>query len=596
MAKKQTIILTHGSTIPSASGITKGEVLVQHAPSKKDSALHTVTDDNELVSFPSQDWVNDKITNLNIDNVNSQISSLQTALNKMDAAYKKADGELASAYQAADAAIVTAYGQADVDLKNELEGKITKVENDYNAADQTITGSVNAAVSRIKALEDNYAVLDSTYVNNDELSEAVTTLEDKITKAKTTLTEATAVTEGVKVVKDTTDPNKYTVTAVGLAKSSELSALNARVQTIEGEGAGSVKKALADAKSYADGIVATEKTARENADAAINDKLGTGVTSTSTATAQFADINGKINAINTNIGKINGDDAGKSMKEVAQREVKVLQDMLYGTGSTAAIDTLKDVIDWIADDKTGAADIVADIEELQKVTSGYTSANTIKTAIDGVQTQINDLGKTYATDAELSSAVTALEGKIAEAKTAATTKVVEGTDANNQLLITSATGDTGNTYTINLTNVAKADDLSALDGRVQTIEGTGEGSVKKALSDAKSYADGIVATEKTARENADTTLSNRLGTGVTTASTATAQFAAINNKLGTGITASNTATAQINGLDNRINTIEGAYVKSATVTNTATNKITASVASNTLTLNFDSMVIDGGTY
>ena len=591
MAKKQTIILTHGSTIPSASGITKGEVLVQHASNKTDSALHTVTDDNELVSFPSKEWVNAEIANLNIGNVNSQISGLQTALNNMDAAYKQADKDLETAYKAADAAIATAFGQADADLKTELEGKITKVENDYKAADQTITGNVNAAVNRIKTLEDNYAALDDTYATNNELAGVKSELEGEIAKAKTTLTEATAVTEGVKVVKDTTDPNKYTVTAVGLAKSSELSALNTRVQTIEGTGEGSVKKALEDAKSYADGIVATEKTARENADTALSNRLGTGVTSASTATAQFAAIDGKINAINTNIGNINGDDAGMSMKAVAQREVKVLQDMLYGSGSTAVIDTLKDVIDWIADDKTGAADMVADIAALQQVTSGYTTANAIKNDIQSVKDSVAGLDNTYATNDELAGVKSELEGEIAKAKTTLT----EAIDVTAGVKVVKDTTDP-NKYTVTAVGLAKSSELSALNTRVQTIEGTGEGSVKKALEDAKSYADGIVATEKTARENADTALSNRLGTGVTSGNTATAQFAAINAKLGTGITSSSTATAQINGLDNRIQTIEGAYIKTVTVTNTATNNITASVASNALTLNFDSMVIDGGTY
>ena len=64
MAKKQTIILTHGNTTPSAELIQLGEVLVQHASTKTETGLHTVTEidgEKTVVTIPSKDWVASEI-------------------------------------------------------------------------------------------------------------------------------------------------------------------------------------------------------------------------------------------------------------------------------------------------------------------------------------------------------------------------------------------------------------------------------------------------------------------------------------------------------------------------------------------------------
>ncbi|MGA0875179.1 MAG: hypothetical protein ACO3Q6_08070, partial [Ilumatobacteraceae bacterium] len=51
---------------------------------------------------------------------------------------------------------------------------------------------------------------------------------------------------------------------------------------------------------------------------------------------------------------------------------------------------------------------------------------------------------------------------------------------------------------------------TGFDGRLNTIEGTGPGSIVKAETDAKSYADGIVLTEKTRAELAESNLDDKI--------------------------------------------------------------------------------------
>jgi DNA gyrase/topoisomerase IV subunit A len=82
MAKKQQIILTHGSAAPSAEvvkGLKLGEVLVQHAADAKEVALHTVNkegDETALISFPSKEWVNAEIAKVDAGGINQTITSL----------------------------------------------------------------------------------------------------------------------------------------------------------------------------------------------------------------------------------------------------------------------------------------------------------------------------------------------------------------------------------------------------------------------------------------------------------------------------------------------------------------------------------------
>ena len=626
MAKKQTIILTHGSSKPTKDMIVKGEVLVQHATTAKDSALHTVDDNGNLVSFPSKAYVDEvqsQITGTN--GINDKISAINTELaKKLAITDYNADKTVIEGNISALDSLLEGY-EGEGAVKTAVDSKVS--QSDYNSKISSIEGSIKSANGLISTAQNN-----------------ITALQNADTKIREDFVAADAALETAYKAADKALENKLN-TAIGeKADSSALSALDTRVGTAEGE---------IDALQAADTTIRGEFAAADDvvrgefaaADATLKSDLNTEIGKKADKTT--------VNTIDERLKAVEGNDAGKSMRTVAAAEVKKLEDALYGTGTSAAIDTLKDVIDWIADDKTGAADMVADIKELQKVTSGYTEANAIKNAIDAINTDIAALGNTYATDEELAGVKSELEGKIAKAKTTLT----EATAVTEGVKVVKDTTDP-NKYTVTAVGLAKSSELSALNGRVQIIEGEGAGSVKKALADAKvyakDYADGIVATEKTARENADTALSNRLGTGVTTGNTATEQFAALDskiggvddrvkviegngdgsiskaladaktyadnkvsgeattranadtelsNRLGTGVTTGNTATEQfaaldskIGGVDTRVGVVEKDFIKAATVTNTGTNKITASVASNTLTLNFDNMVIDGGTY
>lgn len=149
------------------------------------------------------------------------------------------------------------------------------------------------------------------------------------------------------------------------------------------------------------------------------------------------------------------------------------------SGATGEIKTLLGVVNKASGVTTPRVDIINDVQasilrayNLEDATSGAIKTN------DSIEVALNKL-----------------ENQVKAAKAAATTKVVEGTDEGNNMTIVPSTGDDNSvTYTVSLTDVAS------------------KAALTQEISD---------------REDGDEALDARLGTGVTSANTATAQLAAL---------------------------------------------------------------------
>ena len=133
-----------------------------------------------------------------------------------------------------------------------------------------------------------------------------------------------------------------------------------------------------------------------------------------------------VNGIDGRLEAVEGEDKGKSMRTVAKAEVDAFKVLLYGEGTADVIDTLQDVINWIKSDESGATKIVADIAELQKVTSGYEGDKAIQNAVNSIdgrlataEGEIDDLqAADTAIRGEFADADTAIRGEFADADTA----------------------------------------------------------------------------------------------------------------------------------------------------------------------------------
>lgn len=159
-----------------------------------------------------------------------------------------------------------------------------------------------------------------------------------------------------------------------------------------------------------------------------------------------------------------------------------------------------------------------------------------------------------ATD-NVKGAIAKLEHQIDNAKAAATTKVVEGTDEGNNMTITSATNaDNSVTYTVNLTDVASKAALDAEIAARKAVDGqdgqtyvanTGASYIADAtsLNDADVKLDAALKAEETARTNQDNTIEASVGlaedgshvkttgTYTSTATTVVGEIAALDSAL-----------------------------------------------------------------
>ena len=121
-------------------------------------------------------------------------------------------------------------------------------------------------------------------------------------------------------------------------------------------------------------------------------------------------------------------------------------------------------------DTAVAGQYVAAIEETDGVVAVKTRAN-VSEAVLNNYAKGTDASAVAATDT-VNQAISKLENQVDAAKAAATTKVVEGTDAGNNMEIVPTTGtDSSVTYTVNLTDVASDTALTAEIAARKAVDG-----------------------------------------------------------------------------------------------------------------------------
>ena len=140
------------------------------------------------------------------------------------------------------------------------------------------------------------------------------------------------------------------------------------------------------------------------------------------------------------------------------------------SGVQNAINTAISGLD-VTDDAAVAGQYVAAIEETDGIVAVKTRAN-VSEAVLNNYVKGSDATAVAATDT-VNAAISKLENQVDKAKAAATTKVVEGTDAGNNIEIvpTTSSTDSSVTYTINLTDVASKTALDAEIAARKAVDG-----------------------------------------------------------------------------------------------------------------------------
>ena len=96
-------------------------------------------------------------------------------------------------------------------------------------------------------------------------------------------------------------------------------------------------------------------------------------------------------------------------EEAAKEVAKVVAE------ADADFDTLKEIADWILNDKEGAAALQVDVATLKDIVDGYTGKGSIKTAVDTLSGRVD---ANEGAIADLEAADTAIRGEFADADTA----------------------------------------------------------------------------------------------------------------------------------------------------------------------------------
>lgn len=274
-------------------------------------------------------------------------------------------------------------------------------------------------------------------------------------------------------------------------------------------------------------------------------------------------LQGNIDTVSGKVTTLIGEDANKSVRTIANEE---LAKQLIAEDADASLDTLTEIATWIQshpDDASAMNEAIvalqnkvvlgtyvegeetkeyatvkayveaaiaalqigdyakaADLTELAGRVTDLETASATKDELKAVQDQIDALDDTYATDAELT---TAMEAEVTRADGAYAGKAYESTvDTHIADAVAHITADERTAWNAAEQNAKDyADGLNtAMDTRVKVLEAIDHDAYKAyadqaeldAIASAKTETETQVGAEKTAREAADTTLQGNIDT------------------------------------------------------------------------------------
>lgn len=449
------------------------------------TALYYVTEGNKLLKYTG---VVDQQHNFIQINSTSTIATDLAALTNRVSANETAIGELQNEDDALAGLIAgntTAIGNLTTTVANNktaIEKTVSDLDKAYKAADTALD-------NRVTELETTVADIPDIYATKTELSQEVT---DRTNAVKGVADRATAL-EGKVTILETTVGNA----ASGLVKKvADIEKVNSNQDTSIANLQSDLDAAEENIATNATNITTVTETAEQNKSdiatltEAHNDLAGT----VTTHGTDITNIKNKNNDQDTAISNLQTAVAKKAEQTALQSEID---------RAKAAEKTLQDNIDTVdgkADDN--AAEIVV-IKEKNTEQDGR---------LTNLETAVTTIQDTYATDADLSSAVSTLEGKINK-------------KADQTALNTTNTNVSNLTQTVADNKTELAGDIAANATAISDLQ-EAVAADKKDLSDYKTTVSDTYVTKNTyntkmtALDNKDSDQDSRLSALENTVNTA----------------------------------------------------------------------------
>lgn len=279
-----------------------------------------------------------------------------------------------------------------------------------------------------ESINDIYAAIVDVVAAQDELGAKDAELEDKINSiigdleslegstlseiaAKLTqhTTDIAGIEGRVATLEGTIEDLKNLGGENGLvAVVDKVNANMTAIETLNGEGEGSVKKAAADAQAAAEATAAEKATAAENAakgyaDSLVKDAEGNvlfdaagAAAAAETAAKGYAD--SLDTAMDERVAKLEAIDHDQLVADAVAAVV---------AGAESDFDTLKEVAEWIASDTTGSAELQTAVSDHSK------SIDTINGDIDALEAKVNgDIANLTAHMSEAATALAEVDGRL----------------------------------------------------------------------------------------------------------------------------------------------------------------------------------------
>ena len=415
----------------------------------------------------------------------------------------------------------------------------TKVSN-LESADSANATAISGVDTRLKAAEEKLKSV-ATTEGLAELTTRVSNAETDIDNLQAAIGTDGSVTQAIAAAKKAGED-------AAAAAQADVDALEGKVGTVaDGK---TVVGLISEAKTQADKGVTDAATAKAAADAAQADvdalegKVGT-VPADKTVVQMISDaqtaatyddtaVKASIKANTDAIGVLNGAD---TVDGSVANAVKTAQTTLQSNIDTVS-GKVTTLVGSVSGDDTKSARTIAS-EEVAKIVAGADTAyDTLKEISDWISGHKSDASA-------MNSAIAALEA------------IVDGIGGEGEKATVKAYVDDA-IAALKIGDYAKAADLTALAGRVSTVEGkiatinggdTTVGSIKKALADAKAYTDEKDSTMNTrvkAVEDAKHTHANKAEIDLIQTGDVAKWDAAQANAEATAATALNTAKKELN--------------------------------------------------